>query len=404
MQPPTNSLKAPFTATKRIKLLQVSAEPIAKLGGVGLFVMHLARGLPPSYQVDLACPDAKRDSLPHQLRDRIGELFLTPEGHWSAAEKREFVRSIRGRHYDLIHFHGTILSFDAYLPWRSPLHPLANAGIPWIYTNHCVPSLTTGLYRENYPLPGKMLKAALAYCSVGYLMTVCPQPLFVSRENQDRVAKYFPWTRRKLKIIYPSSLEGEPPKCEVRDPAITIGTLGHIAWRKGQFDLLQAFCLLLPKFPHLKLILVGHHADDGDCASRIKGEIAARNLQESVMMPGGIGDLRPFWEQVDIYVQPSHYEGAPVALMEAVWHGKPSVGTRVSGIPEIIEDGVNGLLVESKNPGALATAIERLISDLELRRRFAVAGPSHILARGMTRPQVIRRHLDLYGALMARRA
>ena len=365
--------------------------------------MHLARGLPPSYQVDLACPDARRDSLPHDLRDRTGELFLTPEGHWSGAEKREFLRNIRRQHYDLIHFHGVILSFDAYLPWRSPLHRLVSAGIPWIYTNHGVASLTTGLYYEDYPLLGKMLKTALAYFSVGYLVSVCPQPLFVSRENQDRVAKYFPWARRKLKIIYPSSLEGEPPKCEVRDPAITIGTLGHIAWRKGQFDLLQAFCLLLPKFPQLKLILVGH-MDDGDCASRIRTEIAARNLQGSVTMPGIMKDIRPFWEQVDIYVQPSHYEGAPVALMEAVWHGKPSVGTRVSGIPEIIEDGVNGLLAESKNPAALAATIERLIGDLNLRRRLAMAGPPQLLARGMTRPQMVQRHLEVYGQVLGRRA
>src|SRR5258705_6951525 len=118
------------------KLLQVSAEPIAKMGGVGLFAMHLVRGLPPSYQVDLACPDATRDSLPPELRDRIGELFLTPAGHWSAAEKRQFVQTIRGRHYDLIHFHGGILSIYSYLPWRSPLPPPAKAGIPWIYTTH----------------------------------------------------------------------------------------------------------------------------------------------------------------------------------------------------------------------------------------------------------------------------
>ena len=249
LQPPTNSLKDPSTATKPIKLLQVSAEPIANLGGLGLLVMRLVRGLPLSYQVDLACPDAKRDNLPHELRDRIGELFVTPEGHWSAATKREFVWNVRSRNYDLIHFHGVIASFDAYLPWRSPLHALAKSGMPWIYTNHCVPSFTAGLYCDDYPLPGKMFKAALAYCSVGYLMSLCPRPVFVSRENQDRVAKYFPWTKRKFMTIYPSGLEGEPPEAQVRAPAITIGNLGHIAWRKGQFELLEAFSLLLPKFP-----------------------------------------------------------------------------------------------------------------------------------------------------------
>ena len=120
-------------------------------------------------------------------------------------------------------------------------------------------------------------------------------------------------------------------------------------------------------------------------------------------MPGGTKDPSAFWEKVDIYVQPSHYEGAPMALMEALWHGKPSVGTRVSGIPEIIEDGASGLLVEAKKPAELAAAIERLIRDAELRQRFAAAGPRHILARGMTRSKMVQRHLDLYGELLARR-
>jgi glycosyltransferase involved in cell wall biosynthesis len=120
-------------------------------------------------------------------------------------------------------------------------------------------------------------------------------------------------------------------------------------------------------------------------------------------MPGGTSDLGPFWRDVDIYVQPSHYEGAPMALMEAAWHGKPCIGTRVSGIPEIIEDNVNGLIVEPCNPTILASAIERLIMDLSLRRRFAAAGPAHILAQGMTRPQMTQRHLEVYAELLARR-
>jgi glycosyltransferase involved in cell wall biosynthesis len=92
-----------------------------------------------------------------------------------------------------------------------------------------------------------------------------------------------------------------------------------------------------------------------------------------------------------------------MSLMEALWHGKPAVGTRVSGIPEIIEDGVNGLLVEPKKPAALAAALEQLILDVGLRRRFALAGAARILAKGMVRSQMIKRHLDVYAQLLIAR-
>jgi glycosyltransferase involved in cell wall biosynthesis len=388
--------------TREIKVLQVSTEPIFNLGGVGLIVLRIIKGLPPSYRVDVACPDANSNNLPAEVRERIDELIAIPGQKWSAADKHEFVRRVREGNYDLIHFHGGTFSFDAHLPWRSPLYPLSRLGIPWVYSNHCAPAFTTGLFREGYPLPLKMLKATVAYFSLAWLMTLCPRQIFDSRENQERIAKYYPWAARKFMTLYHSGLEGEPPRPAVRDTAITIGNLGHIGWRKGQFDLLEAFCLLLPRFPQLELLLVGPE-DSGDCARRIKAEIAKRNLQGRVSMPGGLTDLRPFWDKVDIYVQPSHFEGAPMSLMEAVWHGKPAVGTRVSGIPEIVEHDANGLLVEAKNPAALAAALERLIPDLELRRRFAAAGSRHILAKGMTRPQMVNRHLEVYTELLSTR-
>ena len=401
MSQPSNALKTFSGGTGTIKLLHVSSESISNLGGVGLIVQRLIKGLPAHYQVDLACPDANSDSLPIELQERINESIVVRGAKWSAAEKREFVEWVRSRNYDLMHIHGGTISFDLHLPWRSPLHALAGLGIPWVYSNHCAPALTTGLFPERYPLILKMLKTVLTYAALARHMSRCPRQIFDSRENEERIARYFPWAKRKLMTIYHSGIEGEPPEPQIRNKVVTIGNLGHIAWRKGQFELLQAFCVLLPKYPDLNLILAGPEDDEG-CASRIKAEIAVRKLKGRVSMTGGLKDPTPFWDELDIYVQPSHYEGAPMALMEAAWHGKPCVGTRVSGIPEIIEHEVNGLLVEPKDPGALAAAIERLILAPELRRRYALAGPPHIVAKGMTRPQMVQKHLAVYSQLLRR--
>jgi glycosyltransferase involved in cell wall biosynthesis len=176
---------------------------------------------------------------------------------------------------------------------------------------------------------------------------------------------------------------------------VTIGNLGHIASRKGQQDLLTAFVRVLRKFPHLRLVLAGPDGGD-DCSRWVRNEISRLKLEASVELPGSLSDKTGFWQAVDIYVQPSHFEGAPMALMEALWLGKPAIGTRVSGIPEIIQHEVSGLLVEPRKPAELAAAIERLIVEPDTRRRFSENGSARILAQGMTRRHMCQKYADLY--------
>jgi glycosyltransferase involved in cell wall biosynthesis len=262
-------------------------------------------------------------------------------------------------------------------------------------TNHCAPSLTEGLFSPRYPRPAKAFKAIVAWSSKCFLLARCRQEVFVSLENQSQIGKWFPWAGAKLRTIYPSGLEGTPPAPAVSREVVTIGNLGHIASRKGQQDLLTAFVRVLRKFPHLRLVLAGPDGGD-DCSRWVRNEISRLKLEASVELPGSLSDKTGFWQAVDIYVQPSHFEGAPMALMEALWLGKPAIGTRVSGIPEIIQHEVSGLLVEPRKPAELAAAIERLIVEPDTRRRFSENGSARILAQGMTRRHMCQKYADLY--------
>jgi glycosyltransferase involved in cell wall biosynthesis len=204
-----------------------------------------------------------------------------------------------------------------------------------------------------------------------------------------------------MRTIYHSGLEGAPPRPVLAPQVVTIGNLGHIARRKGQEDLLAAFIAAQKKFPHLRLILAGPQLD-ADCVRRLQNEISRLKLAAIVQMPGGLTDKTAFWRAVDIYVQPSLYEGAPMALMEALWMSKPAIGTRVSGIPEIIQHEVNGLLVEPGRPAKLAAAIERFLVEPDMRRRFSQVGSTSIQAKGMTRKDMTRHYLELYDMIFAR--
>ena len=350
--------------------------------------------------MSLASADAEWSGMPRSVASCLESRISIPSDKWDALRSRHFVKQIKAGNYDLVHFHGGTFSFDGHLPWRGPLHRLCAARVPWILSNHCAPSLTQSLFPPRYSFAAKSLKSVLAWVSKCFLLSRCRQEIFDSDENRHQIDRWFPWEKAKMRTIYHSCLEGLPPRPLLSPEVVTIANLGHIAWRKGQHDLLTAFVAAQRRFPHLRLVLAGPL--DGDCARWIRDEIKLRKLDAVVELPGGLTDKAAFWQAADIYVQPSHFEGAPMALMEALWMGKPAIGTRVSGIPEIIQHDVNGLLVEPSRPAEMAAAIERLVIEPETRRRFSENAAAHVQARGMTRKDMIRNYAELYDKILAK--
>jgi len=101
--------------------------------------------------------------------------------------------------------------------------------------------------------------------------------------------------------------------------------------------------------------------------------IEREGLRTRVTFHGHADDktkLRAFYKHADVFVLPSRYEGFGIVLLEALSFGLPIVATRAGAIPELIQDGVCGLLVEPDNPQALAAAIGRLLRSAELRAQF----------------------------------
>ncbi|HSL65851.1 MAG TPA: glycosyltransferase family 4 protein, partial [Gaiellaceae bacterium] len=93
------------------------------------------------------------------------------------------------------------------------------------------------------------------------------------------------------------------------------------------------------------------------------------------LVPDALGfvphdELERLYDEAAVVVLPSHREGLPLAVLEAMAHGRPVVATRVGGIPELVEDGVTGLLVEPGDRAGLRAALERVLADADLRRRL----------------------------------
>ncbi len=392
--PPRNASTA-----SPLRILLVGGGPVFDLGGMGKVVQSMIAELSKEFSLSLAAPDIDAPGLTKDLASCLHHRIKVPVHHWNRAAAHEFVEQVKAEKYDLIHLHGGTFTFDAHIPWRSPLHRLCLAGVPWVLTNHCAPSFTEGLFAPNYPRALKPLKSFLAWASWSFLLSA-GQEVFVSDENRGQIDRWFPWAKRKMRTIYPSLLQGSPPKPVLSPEVITIANLGHIAWRKGQHDLLTAFAAAHQKFPQLRLILAGPDIDDG-CGAWVRGEIGRLKLESAVQMPGGLTDKSAFWKSVDVYVQPAHYEGSPMSLMEALWQGKPSIGTRVSGIPEMIQHDFNGLLVEPRKPTEMAAAIERLVVESETRRRLSQNAAAYVQSKGMTSSAMCLKYRDLYETICA---
>jgi len=153
----------------------------------------------------------------------------------------------------------------------------------------------------------------------------------------------------------------------VRDPdALAIGYVGRLEFVKGCDVLLEAFSRLLRDHPSARLTIVG----DGSLRQELIRLAETLGVENSVVFTGPVpfAEVPSFLGRFSVFVLPSRSEGLPNALLQAMAAGLPVVATRVGGIPELVEDHVEGLLVEPNSPNDLAKAIGELMSNEGLCR------------------------------------
>jgi glycosyltransferase involved in cell wall biosynthesis len=148
-----------------------------------------------------------------------------------------------------------------------------------------------------------------------------------------------------------------------------IGNIAALVPHKGQKHLLDAMPLVVKEVPDARLVILG----EGELRPQLEQQVKHLRLEHHVVMPGFRSDVLALLKGVDIFVLSSETEGLGTSLLDAMAAGKPCVGTRAGGIPEVIDEEVTGLLVPPHDPPALAVALIRLLEDVELRRRMGEA-------------------------------
>jgi glycosyltransferase involved in cell wall biosynthesis len=156
----------------------------------------------------------------------------------------------------------------------------------------------------------------------------------------------------------------------VAPDAPVIGTVGRLAEVKQHAVLIRAFARIIREFPSARLLLVG----DGPLRAELEGLAASLSLDGTVLFTGYTPNPEGYLAAMDVFALVSRAEAMPLVIPEAWSAGRPVVATRVGGIPELIEDGKTGLLVESGDVDGLARRLRRLLADPMQARQLGRAG------------------------------
>ena len=176
--------------------------------------------------------------------------------------------------------------------------------------------------------------------------------------------------------------------------APVVATVGNMTPKKGHTYLLAAAAQVLTQYPAARFLLVGL----GPLAEALKAEAGRRGLEGRFVFTGFRPDAVRLVAAADVFVLSSVHEGLPIALLEAMALGKPSVVTRVGGVPEATDE-TSSVLVPSQDAGALADGIGRLLASPDLRGRMGAAAHAKSQARYGV-PQMVRTIEQLYSGLL----
>ncbi len=184
---------------------------------------------------------------------------------------------------------------------------------------------------------------------------------------------------------------------ESRNPeALKFIYLSRLEQRKGVYDLLHVLEQVVPRYPSLQVVLAG----DGDLAD-VRQAVAVKNLKHCVTIPGYVTTEMKcdIFQDASVFLLPSYQEGLPMALLETMALGIAPLVTPVGGIPEVIQNDVNGLLIPAGDLERLETALCRLIDDTALRNRLGRAAHETI-AKDFSQDVYVEILFEMYADLL----
>ena len=206
---------------------------------------------------------------------------------------------------------------------------------------------------------------------------------------------------KKIHVI-PNFVDNEkyqPAPCELiearTEEAITLIHVSNFRPVKRVEDIVYSMCVITKKVPNAKLIIVG----DGPDRRRVERLIDKLGLKKNIRMMGFRSDVPDILRCADALIMASETESAPLTILEGMSSGLPIIATDVGGIPEQVEDGVNGFLVPVKRPDEIAEAVLKLNADINLQTKMGENSRKTVLER-YTVDRVLDQYMKIYESVI----
>jgi glycosyltransferase involved in cell wall biosynthesis len=386
-----------------MRIAQCIEVPLFDHGGVEVLVRELIRELHPEGVETFLVTTTPLTKDQSASLPGIKEVFVWDYQAPPCSEENRLSGWLKINQVDLVHFHlgGTYAWWSR--SWKHcPIPRLSREGIRCVSTNHgafsifdCVASFRPWWFRLLALLP--------CWPSKLHQLSQVAWESTVSQHDFLAVRRWFFPMRRKFIQLYHSKLKGDeysspphPGGPEV-PPGPYIICLGTVGIRKGQDYLVEAFLKIADEVRNWTLVIAGRHGQ------RVTVEKIERLLGESPhssrvkMLPQVPDELaEQLLRHSAIFAMPSLREGLGLSLQEAMYAGCACIGSRVGGIPDLIEDQKTGLLVSPANAEELANGLRRLIADETLRTRLGEAARRSMFQRKMTSSNMANTYLGLY--------
>jgi glycosyltransferase involved in cell wall biosynthesis len=294
-------------------------------------------------------------------------------------------RYLRRERYDVVHVHGPLLAIQARIAARL-------AGVPIvIYHAHGFPFhdvMSPMAYRVTYAV-----ERFFARHATNAIITVNAEDAQLAeggafRPRTDEIV-YAPGVGIDVGRFRPAGEQDDVDRKACRNDlgvpsdAPVLAFVGRLVGYKGVRELVTAFGDLAATHPDLRLVLVGdtHESERDQSIKAFLEQMRDTPAGQRLILAGRRDDVPRILRSVDALVLPSYREGMPVSLLEAMASGLPCIASDIRGTREAIDDGVTGLLVPPRDPAALAQAINKVMTDAELRHRIGTAARARVVNR-----------------------
>jgi len=376
---------------KKIKVLQVAAVDLT----VKFLLLPLIDGLiKEGFEVHIVCSPGKYSDELKELGYVIHPVKI-PRRIAPLSNFVSFLALLRLMHrerYQIVHVHTPVAAALGRLAAKIARIPVV------IYTAH-------GFYFHDLMpwwkrRPILWIEKALGKCCTDFIFTQSAEDRETAVKEKIKLPDKVIWIGNGVdpKRFETPCAEGLRSELGLRSNDKVVGFIGRLVREKGVEELFQAVGRVKKVFPETKLLVVGDTLEserDRRATKILRQIMEAEGLVDTVIFAGFREDIPELLSLMDVFVLPSHREGMPRTVLEAMAAAKPVIATDIRGCREEVIDGVTGFLIPIRSPEALAEAIIKILSDAELAHKMGQAGRKRVIEE-FDEKIIINRQLEIY--------